>query len=66
MKKTYLQPEIWVEEVALEGSIAQQITSIRGNAGIGFGGGGSGAARAGENDLWDDENENDDSNWDQL
>ena len=66
MKKNYQEPEIWVEEVVLEGCIAQQISSIRGNTSLGYGGGGSGPARAGENDLWDDENEDEDSKWDQL
>ena len=66
MKKNYQEPEIWVEEVVLEGCIAQQISNIRGNTSLGYGGGGSGPARAGENDLWDDENEDEDSKWDQL
>lgn len=67
MKKTYMQPEIWVEELKMESpllgdSLTKQVTNVTGS-GIGYGGGGSGPARAGENHLWDDD---DDSGWDDL
>ena len=68
MKKTYIRPGIWVEELKMDSpllgeSLTKQVTNVTGS-GIGYGGGGSGPARAGENHLWDDED--DDSNWDQL
>ena len=68
MKKTYMQPEIWVEELKMESpllgdSLTKQVTNVTGS-GIGYGGGGSGPARAGENNLWDDED--DDTDRDQL
>jgi len=47
--------------------IAATVIDIMGKSGsetiFGYGGGGSGPARAGENNLWDDD---DDSDWDQL
>ena len=67
MKKTYMQPEIWVEELGTECPLlgtSNKVTSTAGNSGIKYGGGASGPARAGENRLWDDED--DDSSWDQL
>ena len=67
MKKTYMQPEIWVEELVTECPLlgeSNRVTSTAGNSGIKYGGGFSGQARAGEGQLWDDEN--DDSAWDQL
>lgn len=64
-----MAPEIWVEELKTENPLlGNTITNIQTNLGgstLGYGGGGSGGARAGENDLWDDE-EDDDSRWDQL
>ena len=69
MKKTYMQPEIWVEGMNTEnpilaGSIPdRQVTNVIG-AGLGYGGGGNGNARAGESNLWDDEEDN--SGWDNL
>lgn len=66
MKKTYLQPEIWVEELAFEGNIAQQVSNIKSQTGISYGGGGSGPAFAGDNHLWDDEDEDEDNQWDHL
>ena len=68
MRKNYQKPEIWVEELKMEnqvlaGSPTRQVTNVTGS-GISYGGGGSGSARAGENHLWDDED--DDSGWDQL
>ena len=69
MKKIYIQPEIWVEELKAESPLlANSITNVIGKSGsetiFGYGGGGSGPARAGENHLWDDEEY--DSNWDNL
>ena len=67
MKTTYTRPDIWVEELALVSSLANQVTSITGNAGITLGGVGYGGLRAGENNLWDDEEEEeDDTVWDKL
>ncbi len=66
MKKSYLQPEIWVEELAFEGNIAQQVSKIESQTGISYGGGGSGPAFAGDNPLWDDEDEDEDNQWDHL
>ena len=66
MKKTYMQPRIWVEKLDTESQLLatskKQVTNV---VGLGYGGGGSGPARAGENDLWDEE-EDDDTAWDQL
>lgn len=68
MKKTYQQPEIWVEELMAENSLlGNNVSNIQTNLGsstLSFGGGGNGSARAGENNLWDDEE--DDSSWDSL
>ena len=67
MKKTYMQPEIWVEVLTVENpllALSNEVTSTAGNSGIIYGGGGNGPARAGENSLWDDED--DGSDWDQL
>ena len=69
MKKIYIQPEIWVEELKAESPLlANSITNVIGKSGsetiFGYGGGGSGPARAGENHLWDDEG--DDTDLDQL
>lgn len=66
MKKNYQKPKIWVEELKMEspllgGSLINQVTNVIGNTSIGYGGGGSGPARAGENSLWDDEE--DESEW---
>ena len=65
---SYIQPEIWVEELKAECPLlVNSITKIHTNLGsytLGYGGGGSGPARAGENNLWDDED--DDTDWDQL
>ena len=67
MKKTYIQPEIWVEELDTESQLLatsnEQVINVIGS-GFGYGGGGSGTARAGENHLWDEED--DDNDWDQL
>ena len=68
MKKTYIRPGIGVEELKVESpllgdSLTKQVTNVTGS-GIGYGGGGSGPARAGDNALWDDED--DDNDWDQL
>ena len=68
-KQSYIRPEIWLDELTTENSLlgaSKEVTSVSGNGGFIYGGHGNGGARAGENDLWDDENENDDSNWDQL
>lgn len=70
MKKNYQQPEIWVEELKMESPLlGYSITAIKTNLGesstLGYGGGGNGNARAGESNLWDDDEE-DDSNWDSL
>ena len=43
---------------------SKKVTNTAGNAGIGYRGGGNGPARAGENHLWDEED--DDNDWDQL
>ena len=64
-----MQPEIWAEELKIESpllgdSLTKQVTNVTGNSSIGYAGGGSGPARAGENHLWDDED--DDTDWDQL
>ncbi len=62
-----MQPEIWVEVLTAENpllSLSNEVTRSAGNSGIIYGGGGSGPARAGENNLWDDED--DDTDWDQL
>ena len=68
MKMTYIQPEIWVEELdtvsQLLATSNEQVINVIGY-GIGYGGGGSGGARAGENHLWDDDEE-EDSGWDDL
>ena len=68
MKKTYQQPEIEISAIVPIQVIAATVTDIIGKSGentiFGFGGGGSGPARAGENHLWDDED--DDTDWDQL
>ena len=68
MRSIYQRPEIQVEELKMESpllgeSLTKQVTNVTGS-GISYGGGGSGSARAGENHLWDDED--DDSGWDQL
>ena len=67
MKKTYIRPEIGVEELGVESQILADsptnvITNVTGS--FGYGGGGSGPARAGESRLWDEEDE--DFEWDQL
>ncbi len=68
MRKTYQQPEIWVEELKMENQVlAGSVKDIQTNLGestLKYGGGGDGPARAGENNLWDDEE--DDSGWDNL
>ena len=45
-------------------ALSNEVTSTAGNSGIIYGGGGNGPARAGENTLWDEED--DGSDWDQL
>lgn len=69
MKKTYQQPDIWVEELetaflVMAGSPnpTNEVTKTAGNADINYGGGGAGPARAGESSLWDDTEDN--SSWD--
>ena len=52
-----------MENQVLAGSPTRQVTNVTG-AGLGYGGGGTGSARAGESNLWDDEE--DDSSWDTL
>ena len=68
MRKTYQQPEIWVEELKMESPLlGNSVKSIQTNLGestLGYGGGGNGNARAGESNLWDDEEDN--SGWDNL
>ena len=68
MKMTYQQPEIEISAIVPIQVIAATVTDIIGKSGentiFGFGGGGSGPARASENHLWDDED--DDTDWDQL
>lgn len=69
MKNIYQRPEIWVEELKMESPLfANTVTDIVGKSGtntiFGYGGGGNGGARAGENDLWDDEEE--ESDWNHL
>ena len=64
-----MYPEIWVEELKMESPLlVNSVTNIIGKSGestiFGFGGGSSGPARAGENHLWDDED--DDTSWDNL
>ena len=63
-----MQPEIWVEVLTVEspllGVSSDEVIKAAGNSGIIYGGGGNGPARAGENNLWDDED--DDSDWNQL
>ena len=46
--------------------VSNKVTSVGGNGGFIYGGPGHGSARAGVSDLWDDEDEDDDSQWDQL
>ena len=60
--------KIWIENMMIESpvlgdSLTKQVTNATGNSGIVYGGGGSGPARAGENNLWDDDDE---SKWDNL
>ena len=68
MKKIYQRPEIWVETLETESPLlVDSITTIKTNLGestLIYGGGGNGSARAGESNLWDDEEY--DSNWDNL
>ena len=68
MRSIYQQPEIWVEALEMESPLlGYSITAIKTNLGestLGYGGGGNGNARAGESNLWDDEE--DDSGWDSL
>ena len=68
MKKTYQQPEIWVEELEMEIPLLESLRDVQGKSGnetiFGYGGGGIGPARAGESNLWEDEE--DDSGWNQL
>lgn len=70
MKKTYMQPEIWVEKMNAEYQVmagsprpTDEVTSIstKEDIGITYGGAGNGSARAGESQIWDDEG--DDSAW---
>ncbi len=69
MRKTYLRPETWIEELKMESPLLgdNSIFSIEGKSGgetiLNYGGGGSGSARVGETTLWDEE---EDSGWDQL
>ena len=68
MRSIYQQPEIWVEELMMENPLlVKSITAIKTNLGestLSYGGGGNGNARAGESNLWDDEEDN--SDWDSL
>ena len=67
MKKTYIRPSMGVEELKVESpllGVSNEVTNTAGNGGFIYGGGGSGPARAGDNHLWDDED--DDNDWDQL
>ncbi len=68
MKKTYQQPTIEITAIVPTQVIAATVTNIIGMSGsetiFCYGGGGSDPARAGENHLWDDED--DDTDWDQL
>lgn len=68
MKKTYIQPEIWVEKLKTESpllgdSSTNQVTNVKGSD-LRYGGSGIGPARAGEKQFWDEEEE--DSRWNQL
>ena len=69
MRSIYQQPEIWAEALEMESPLlGYSITAIKTNLGesstLGYGGGGNGSARAGESNLWDDEEDN--SDWDSL
>jgi hypothetical protein len=66
MKKNYQSPLVIELKAEACGLLTESnvVTSTGGNSGIGYGGGGNGPARAGENALWDDED--DGSDWDQL
>jgi hypothetical protein len=61
MKKVYVKPMMWVEEIENQDIICASttVTEISGNADIEYGGGGSGPARArgffGEDEDWDEE-----------
>lgn len=69
MKEKYQRPEIKVEELMAENSLlGNNVSNILTNLGsstLHLGGGTSGGARAGENHLWDDDEEYD-SSWDTL
>lgn len=62
-----MTPEIWLENLTTEspllGDSQKEVIKTDGNAALNYGGGGSGPARAGEGNLWED---NDDSDWDHL
>ena len=65
-KKTYIRPEIWVGEMEMKSPLlagSDKMTSTTGNSGIIYEGAGNAPARAGENCLWDDD---DDSGWDKM
>ena len=66
MKEKYQRPEIKVEELMAENSLlGNTVSNIQTNLGsstLHFGGGSSDEARAGENHLWDDDD--DDTDWD--
>ena len=65
MRKTYIQPDIWVEKLIMESPLlgeSNKLTNVTG-ADLRYAGGGSEAARVGENHLWDEEN--DVPGWDQ-
>ncbi len=79
MKKTYQQPDIWVEELEMDCHVLaespiftkKELTRVVGydefsaNIGIRYGGGGTGPARAEEIVIWDDDGD-DASSWDNL
>ena len=66
MKKIYTTGNLGgrIEDGECVASNSKKVTNTAGNAGIGYRGSGNGPARAGENHLWDEED--DDNDWDQL
>jgi hypothetical protein len=57
MKKVYVKPMMWVEEIENQDIICASttVTVNSGDAGIGYGGGGSGPARGRSFDSWGDD-----------
>ena len=57
MKKVYVKPTMWVEEIENQDIICASttVTEISGNADIEYGGGGSGPARGRSFDSWGDD-----------